>query len=376
MFLYRVRLFSLFGFAVRVDASWLVLGALVSWSLAAAVFPALHPGFATGTYWIMGVATALGLLGSIVVHETAHAVVARHFGIPIRGITLFIFGGVAEMEEEPGSARGELLMAAAGPLASLLLGLALVLAGSATGWPAAAAVLGYLGLINWVLALFNLVPAFPLDGGRMLRAGLWLWRGDLLAATRIAATIGRGFGLLLVVWGLFRVLNGDVVGGVWSFVIGLFLRGAAIESYRQTLAGRLLAGVTVGQMMTATPIAAPAGISVESFVEEYAYVYHHHRFPVVQDGQVLGTVGTREVMAVDRARWPSVPLAGIVRPVAAEAMVAPETDAMTALNRLRRAGPEPLLVLRHGRLVGVLALRDVLGALSVREALAGPGVPR
>lgn len=372
MFLYRVRLFSLFGFAVSVDASWLVLASLVVWSLAAAVFPALHPGFAPGTYWIMAVAATLGLFGSIVFHETAHALVARRFGIPIGGITLFIFGGVAEMEEEPGSARGELLMAVAGPLASLLLGAVLLLAGETTEAPPAAAVLGYLGLINWVLALFNLVPAFPLDGGRMLRAGLWMWRGDLLQATRIAASIGRGFGLLLVVLGLFRALSGDVVGGVWSFLIGLFLRTAAIESYRHTLAGRLLAGVTVGQIMSGEPVVAPADISVAAFVADYVYLHHHHWFPVVRDGALLGTVGTREVAAVDRALWPTVPLAHILKPIAAETMVTPETDALTALTRMRRAGRERLVVLRDNRLVGVLALRDVLGALAVREELAAP----
>ncbi|MDE2582644.1 MAG: site-2 protease family protein [Rhodospirillales bacterium] len=372
MFLYRVRLFSLFGFAVSVDASWLVLAALVSWSLAAAVFPALHPGFTQATYWAMGIAATLGLFSSIVFHETAHSVVARRYGIPIRGITLFIFGGVAEMEEEPSSARGELLMAAAGPAASLVLGAALLAAASATAPPPAAAVLGYLGFINWVLALFNLVPAFPLDGGRMLRAALWLWRGDLLQATRIAATCGRGFGLLLVVFGLFRVLNGDVVGGAWSFLIGMFLRAAAIESYRHTLAGRLLAGVTVGQIMTPDPVAVPADIPVARFVDEYVYRHHHHWFPVVRDGALLGTVGTREIATVDRANWARVPLAGLLKPIAADMLASPNTEAMEALRRLRRGGQERLLVLQDNELVGVLALRDVLGALAVREELVPP----
>ena len=372
MLLYRIRLFSLFGFAVSIDASWLVLATLVVWSLAASVFPALYPGFAPGIYWIMGLATALGLLGSIVFHETAHALVARRFGIPISGITLFIFGGVAEMQAEPESARAELLMALAGPLASLLLVVALWLAAATAGAGPVGAALDYLGLINLVLALFNLVPAFPLDGGRVLRAGLWLWRGDLLQATRIAAAIGRGFGLLLVVFGIFRVLGGDVVGGVWSFLIGLFLRSAAIESYRHTLAGHLLAGVTVGQIMHAGPVVAPAEISVASFVADYVYPHHDAWFPVVEGTALIGTVGTREVAAVDRARWSSTPLASILKPLTPETTVAPETDALTALRRMRGAGGERLLVLHDNRLVGVLGLRDVLGALAVREQLGIP----
>ena len=369
MFLYRVRLFSLFGFAVSVDASWLVLAALVASSLAVSVFPETFPGFAATTYWVMGTATALGLLGSIIFHETAHALVARRFGIPIGGITLFIFGGVAEMQQEPDSARAELLMAGAGPLASLALGAALWLAAAATSGPASAT-LGYLGLINLALAVFNLVPAFPLDGGRMLRALLWLWRRDQLQATRIAAVLGRGFGLLLVMFGLLRVLAGDVVGGVWSFLIGLFLHSAAIGSYRQTLAARLLAGVTVAQIMHAEPLTVAAEISVATFVARYIYPHHAEWFPVVQGRDLLGTVGAREAASVDRRLWSGIPLARILKPLSPATTIAPETDALTALRRMRTSGEDRLLVLRDNELIGTLGLRDVLDVLALREQLA------
>ena len=202
MFLHRFRLLSLFGFEVSIDASWLLLAVLVAWTLAGPVFPAITPHLDSGTYWLMGAAATVGLLASIVFHETAHSLVARRYGIPIRGITLFIFGGVAEMTEEPGRPRDELLMAAAGPAASLLLAICMLvlfnLVAAENGPDAVAGVFWYLGLINGVLAVFNLVPAFPLDGGRIFRAALWWWHGDLEWATRIAAAAGSLFGIVLI----------------------------------------------------------------------------------------------------------------------------------------------------------------------------------
>jgi Zn-dependent protease len=211
-------------------------------------------------YWWMALAATIGLFLSIIFHETAHSLVARHYGMHIRGITLFIFGGVAEMVSEPSSARAEFLMALAGPVASLVLAAALFLlvgvADQFDGTKAVAGVLWYLGLLNGMLALFNIVPAFPLDGGRMLRATLWAWRGDIAWATRIAAAAGELFGILLIVLGVLEIMRGDFVGGIWRCLIGLFLRAAASASYQQTIAQRLLGDVSVAQVMTSNPIAA------------------------------------------------------------------------------------------------------------------------
>ena len=247
----------LFGFEVSVDASWLLLGVLIAWTLAGSVFPDVTPGLTPAHYWVMaGFATA-GLLMSIVFHETAHSLVARHYGLPIRGITLFIFGGVAEMTAEPNRPRDELLMAAAGPAASLLLAAicyALLVAVAAWDGPlAAAGVLWYLALINFMLALFNLVPAFPLDGGRILRAALWSWRGDLVWATRIAAGAGNLFGALLIVLGLIEVLQGDFVGGIWRFLIGMFLRGAASASLQRNARPPIAFRLPVARIMNVGP---------------------------------------------------------------------------------------------------------------------------
>lgn len=226
-----VTLFRLVGFDIKVDASWIFLAALVTWSLATGYFPSIYEGFETSVYWAMGLAGAFGLFFSIVFHELSHSIVARAFGMRIRGITLFIFGGVAELEDEPPSAVAEFLVAIAGPIASLFLAWSFNWA-AVTGLAEeivvpAIAVAAYLALINLILAAFNMLPAFPLDGGRALRAALWFIRGDVRSATYTAARLGGYFGLFFIFCGVGFVLLGNFVGGLWWGLIGLFLRGAA-----------------------------------------------------------------------------------------------------------------------------------------------------
>jgi Zn-dependent protease len=380
-------LFSLFGFDVSVDASWLLLGILIAWTLAGSVFPDVLPGLTPAHYWVMAAFATAGLLMSIVFHETAHSLVARHYGLPIRGITLFIFGGVAEMTAEPTRPRDELLMAAAGPASSLLLAAvcyALLVGVAAWDAPAEiAGVLWYLALINLILALFNLVPAFPLDGGRIFRAALWSWRGDLVWATRIAAGAGNLFGTLLIVLGLLGVLQGDFIGGIWRFLIGMFLRGAASTSYGETLARKLLTDIPVARFMNSDPITVTRGISVQAFIDDYVYRYHHRWFPVVDDGTVVGSMTMQQAASVDRALWPTVPVGQVMRRLSAGDAVGPETDGYTALAQMRRTGQSRLMVLHHGRLFGMISSRDLLDVLSLEQELerykpppTGPLVPQ
>jgi Zn-dependent protease len=372
VFGHRVKLVTLFGFDVKIDASWLLLAVLVAWTLAAGVFPALSPGLAPQNYWWMAIAGAAGLFASIIFHEMAHALVARRYGIPIRGITLFIFGGVAEMDGEPENARSEFLMALAGPVASLTLALALFLL---AGWgretmPAAASgVFRYLAIINGALAVFNVIPAFPLDGGRMLRAALWAWRGDLVEATRIAAGAGNLFGIALIALGVLSVVTGDFVGGMWRFLIGVFLRGAAEASYQQTLTQRTLSGVTVSQVMTPMPIAVTPELSVANFINDYVYRWHHRVFPVERQGLLAGQIGTQEAAALDRALWPSTPVGRVMRPCSPDQVIGPEADVIAALTRMRRSGITRLFVVEEGRLRGVVTLRDLLELLSTKIEL-------
>jgi len=244
MFGRGMRLFKLFGFEVRIDWSWLFLALLLSWSLAMGVFPFYYRGFAISTYWLMGIIGALGLFGSIILHELRHSLIARRFGIPMRGITLFIFGGVAEMSASPPSAKSEFFMAIGGPIVSVLLGIAfLALSAIGAGWPVPlVGVLAYLGWINLILVAFNLIPAFPLDGGRVLRSALWGWKRNLRWATRVATAIGSGFAFLLIGLGIFRFIFGDFIGGIWYVFLGWFLHQASQASYRNVLVRETLVG--------------------------------------------------------------------------------------------------------------------------------------
>jgi Zn-dependent protease len=237
MFGNRVKLFELFGFSVHLDTSWVVIALLVTWSLATGYLPDRFAGFSPLTYWIMGVIGAAGLFLSIVFHEFCHSLVARSYGMEMKGITLFLFGGIAEMGSEPSRPKVEFLMALAGPVSSIVLGFffyGLLLLLTAAGLPPVfAGIFGYLAFINWLIAGFNLLPAFPLDGGRILRSALWQWKKDFLWSTHIVSWLGAGFGIVLMALGVVSFLAGFPIVGMWYFLIGLFLHRAARHSYRK-----------------------------------------------------------------------------------------------------------------------------------------------
>src|ERR671910_2279032 len=336
MFGKSIPLFKLAGFQIGLDWSWFILAVLISWTLASGVFPYYYPGLAPAAYWSMGVIAALGLFASIVLHELGHATVARRHGLPIRRITLFIFGGVAEMEAEPERPAVEFWVAIAGPIVSFLVGLGcwllLQAAGSAGAGVPVVGVLAYLATINIILATFNLVPAFPLDGGRILRAALWHWKGSLRWATRVSSPIGGRFGILLIVLGVYRVLIGDFVGGMWWFLIGLFVRFAAQMSYQQVLMREALRGVPVRRIMTANPVTVPPEISVAQLIDDYAYRHHRSMYPVVEGGRLLGCVSMREIKRLPRERWSSTTVSEIMQPCTEATAISPETDAMEVLR--------------------------------------------
>ena len=379
MFTRRVTLFHLLGFPIRVDSSWVILAVLVTWSLAQGQFPHSVPGLAPLTYWTMGALGAAGLFASIVLHELGHAVVARRYGIPIEGITLFLFGGVAEMQDEAHEARSEFLMAIAGPLMSLFLALVCHVMGTVfrgvTGLEVTGEVLAYLAWLNMVLAVFNMVPAFPLDGGRVLRAALWAARGNLRWATKISAGIGTFFGTGLVVLGVFAFVGGSMVGGLWWFMIGMFLRNASQMSYKQVIVRRALEGETLRSFMQAEPVTVPPSITVAELVEEYIYRYHYKMYPVIEDGRVLGCVTTREVKAVPKEEWDTRRIREILIPCSRENTVSPDEDAMQALSRMNRTGNSRFLVVEGERLVGIVALKDLLKFLSLKMDLEGDEMP-
>ncbi|GAB4365688.1 MAG: site-2 protease family protein [Kiloniellaceae bacterium] len=372
-----ITLFELLGFKVRVDISWIFLAVLVTWTLAAGAFPLWYPGLAPATYWWMGFAGMAGLVFSLIFHELSHSVVARHYGLPIKGITLFIFGGVAEMTEEPKSAKVEFWMAIAGPLASFFLAVAFYLTGAlaeAAGLPLPLyAVLKYLGFINLLLGGFNLIPAFPMDGGRVLRAALWYWRGDLKQATRTASNAGKLFGTGLMALGLLSVVTGNFIGGIWWFLIGLFVRGAAASAYQQMLSRSLFEGEPVRRFMTHETVAVPQDLPLSRFVEDYVYAYHYDLFPVVTDGRLAGCIATRQLKTEPREKWPYLAVRDLMVPCTEENTVDPGMDAIEAMALMNRTGNSRLIVAVGDRLVGIVALKDMLELFSLKIDLEGPG---
>jgi Zn-dependent protease/predicted transcriptional regulator len=375
MFGRSIPLFKLAGFEVGLDWSWLILAVLITWTLARGLFPYYYPDLSSAAYWSMGVIAALGLFASIVLHELSHAVVARRYGLPIRRITLFIFGGVAQMEAEPERPAVEFWVAIAGPIASSLVGLGcwvlLQAAGAAGAGVPIVGVLAYLASINVILAVFNLVPAFPLDGGRLLRAVLWYWKGSLRWATRVASAVGGGFGILLIVLGVYRVLIGDFVGGMWWFLIGMFVRFAAQTSYQQVLLREGLRGVPVRRIMTADPITVPSDITVAQLIDDYVYRHHHSMFPVVDDGRLVGCVGMRDIKRLPRDRWSSTTVSEVMQSCSEATAISPDMDAMEVLQLISRTQNSRLLVTERDRLVGIVTLRNLMNYLNVKLDLEG-----
>ena len=378
----RLTLFKLFGFEVRVDASWIFLAVLITWSLAAGVFPAQYPNLPAASYWWMGLAGALGLFGSIILHELCHSLVANRFHLPMRGITLFIFGGVAEMGDEPPSPKVEFLMAIAGPVASVAIGFALYLLKRAGGgvWPIQlAGIVGYLSWINLVLAAFNMIPAFPLDGGRVLRSLLWRLQGDLRRATRIAARIGTAFGVAMMLFAVFQLWSGYLVPAMWYFLIGMFLQRASQRSYEQVLVRSMLAGEPIHHFMNPNPVTVPPEISIRELVDDYIYRYHFQMFPVVTDsGRIAGCVNTADVKQIPREEWGMHTVQEVAKPSSPANTIGPDTDALKALAKMREAGATGLLVADRGRLLAIISLKDLLKLLATKVDLEGDwsGLPR
>lgn len=370
MFPRSLKLFTLLGFRVSVDASWLFLAVLVTWTLAVGYFPAAAPDLDAGTYWWMAVFGALGLFASIVFHEFAHALVARRYDMPIKGITLFIFGGVAEMVDEPTSARAEFWVAIAGPVASFALALGFFVvggfaAGLGAGLPVVAA-LGYLAWINFILALFNLAPAFPLDGGRVLRAAAWGWTGRFRRATQIAAASGAVFAYLLMGLGLLSVVTGNLIGGIWWFLIGMFVRAAASQSHQQAVMREVLSGVPLKDLARRDAVSVAPELSISELVEDYFYTHHYKSFPVVDGDRLVGCVDLDSVKRVPREEWAATSVGAVAAACSPENTVDPGTDVYAAMRKMMSRQSGWLLLAEGDRLVGIVSQSDITRYLAIR----------
>jgi Zn-dependent protease/predicted transcriptional regulator len=366
------RLGKVFGIAFEVNLSWIVIFAIVSLTLSTSYYPSI-PEAAGAPQWLLGalgVVTALLFFASILAHELSHALVTKLEGGKVDKITLFIFGGVAQIEEEPRSPGRELLMASSGPAMSLLIAGVCFLGYwlTASTWPWwLTAPLQYLATINLFVGLFNMLPGFPLDGGRVLRSILWAITGDILKATRWAARAGQGIGWFMVAVALFFTLQGSP-GLIWFGLVGWFIAWLAGASYRQQEVRSRLSGMTVEQVMTVHPAYVDGALPVETLVQDHMLGQQHSRYPVIDQGVIVGLVSLGDVKTIDRADWPYVRVVDITDKDLGNLSIDVSTPVQSTLGRLAADKPGALLVVREGHLAGIVTRSDVIDVLNRASA--------
>ncbi|HKO93115.1 MAG TPA: site-2 protease family protein [Polyangiaceae bacterium] len=379
---------KLFGVEIYIDWSLALIFAVISFNLGGGLLPSWHPDWSPALLWGTALGAALFFFASVLVHELSHALVAKHRGLPVPRITLFVFGGVAQLDQEPDSPTSEFLIASVGPLASLLLGLGAMSLGTylagvelavATALEDPEAVraaleevspwstlLLWLGPVNIMLALFNIIPGFPLDGGRVLRSLLWAVTRDLRRATRWASIAGQGFAWLLMTLGIFDVLGGALGSGLWLLLIGWFLNHAARSSYQTLLVQQLLSHVAVRDLMRLQPARVPPEMRLAEFVRNHLLAGDQRVFPVERDGQLLGLVSFDDVRALPESNWSKLKLRDLMTSPAEFTMLQPDVPAARALQQLTEHKREQLPVGDGRRVLGLLVRGDVLRWLALR----------
>lgn len=369
----KMPLFKLLGFTVSADASWGIILFLVVWSLSEGLFPSYFPNLSSQAHWIMGLAGALGLFMSIVIHEFSHALIARKYGLEIKGITLFIFGGVAEMKEEPGSPKTEFFMSIAGPVASLLLSVffaALYQIVKIIELPVyIAGILGYLSVVNMLLAVFNMVPAFPTDGGRILRSVLWWIKGDIYWATKVASRISLIFAIAIIFIGFMSFIGGNFIGGMWWVLIGSFLFSAANASFQRLMMKQSFEGKTVRHFMNPIPVTVPSHITLQAFVDDYLYPHHYKMFPVVKDDKISGLITIQDLKAHPHEAWKNLPVSKAMQLRTPDNSIDSGTPINDALNKMSETGLSRLLVVEGKKVAGIITLKDLLEYLALKMEL-------
>ncbi len=367
MFSNAIRLFDLGGFEIKLDPSWFLIAGLITWTLATQYFPVTLPGQTGATYLALAIIAMLGFFGSLLLHELAHSVVARRFGVRIKAITLFLFGGVAELENEPPSANAEFWIAAAGPAMSIALGLVFwVISGltQATGVSAALTmVLVYLATINVILAIFNMVPAFPMDGGRVLRAYLWHRNGDVLKATKTAAQSGTVFGYALMALGGLAVLQGGLPAGLWYILIGLFVLAAARSAYQNQLMQSTFKGKTAAAVMIPNPVVVSPEVTLSEFVNQVMLKHRISFAPVVAEGVLIGQIDKDVLSVIDRDNWTSTRVGDVFAGLDVAETIPPDMPVDALMTLIAQTGTRKFLVVEDHKLQGVVTLANLIGHL-------------
>lgn len=369
----KINLFKVGGIQISIDLSWFIVFVLILWSLSVGYFPREFPAQDSYTYWLAGVVATILLFVSVIFHELAHSLTAIRAGLQIPEITLFIFGGISKLSEEAKDAADEFRIAVMGPLSSLMLAvvfLALEGAARSVSLPMVAVIFGYLAWINLALGIFNLVPGFPLDGGRMLRAFLWWKTGSLTSATKYASDVGKGLAVAMMVLGGIQIFGGMLIGGLWLIFIGAFLRGVAEGSYQDILMRQALEGVKVHEVMVEEVVSVPPELTVSGLVSSYLLRYGYRGYPVVgSDGEPVGIVEIFHIKDIDDPKQGTVTVEQVMEPVNPDLIVDPDVTLVDALKKINDSDLGRLLVMRNGRMVGILTKSGLNRFLEIRRIL-------
>jgi Zn-dependent protease len=361
------------GIPVRIHYTLWFVFVLIAWTLARVNMPQQYPGLDILTYWAIGIASATILFASVLIHELSHSYIAKKNGLPIARITLFFFGGVSEMTEEPQDPGLEVRMAAAGPLMSFLIAGVLggfwYLAQFVKAPTAITATLGYGALINGILGLFNLLPAFPLDGGRVFRGSLWKQSKNLIGATRTATRVSEGLSLLMMVGGFVAIILGDFVDGIWVVVLGWFIRSGAETSLRQTMLGEAMSGITIASVMTQSVLTVSPDITLQQVVTDYFLAHPHGGYPVVKDGDILGLITLQSVQAIPKTSWASETVRAAMIPYERTVSAPPTLTVLDAMQKMARNKVGRILVVEGDRLLGIVTHGDLVKSIRTREEL-------
>jgi Zn-dependent protease len=363
---------KLFGIQFRLHYTWFIIFILITASLSWRVFPVFYPGWSQLVYWTIGIVTSLLFFASVLAHELAHSLVGRANGIPIKSITLFIFGGVAQMTREVTKASAEFKMAAAGPACSLVIGgvFAAVWALTRNISEPVSAMAFYLAQINVVLAIFNLIPGFPLDGGRVFRSLMWRFSGNYQRSTRIATRLGQGIAYAFILGGiLVMVLYQEWIGGLWIIFVGWFLQNAASASYRQAQWQEALRGITASQVMTSHYATVPPHITLKQLVEGYVLLMGQRFFLVADEGGFKGILTLRNIKSAARSDWDKTLIEKVMVPADQLKAARPEQDVLSVMAEMNESNINQMPVVRDGQVIGLIARDNLLRALRTRTDL-------
>lgn len=369
------KLTTIFNIPIEINISWFIILGLVVFTLAKGWFPMENPELSEGAHWLMAIIAALLLFASLLAHELSHSVVAKRNRLPIHGITLFVFGGVAHMSKEPQSPAVEFKMAIAGPLMSFFLSASFFLLSRLfllLNLPGALiSIANYLFILNLAIGIFNLIPGFPLDGGRIFRSILWYYYKDIKKATAIASAFGKGFAFFLIGIGFLNLFTGLIIAGIWFIFIGFFLYEAASVSYRQIIIKKMLSGVNVDHLMSKDIISVPANIKLNKLIDDYFFRYRHAAFPVIEDDVLLGLATLHNVKDVVRDKWPKTTAKDIMVPLGNKLIISKDAHATEAMGKMANNGVGRLLVIENSKMIGIISQKDIMRLFKFKSEFEG-----